>query len=132
MQKNVRLSGPGAELLRALKYDLDASDGDVVARSLEQTALERLRYHAAQHHRGASHLRSPCARRRHRMLAVRGANQGRHNRRPVLRTAYIPRILVPISVEFRWRGTGQDDGNGSTPSRSRTSCCAGASTGSKV
>ena len=52
MQKNVRLSEHGADLLRALKYDLDASDGEVIALALEQTALERLRYHAALLKRG--------------------------------------------------------------------------------
>lgn len=52
VQKNVRLSEQGAELLRALKYDLDASDGEVVALALEQKALERLRYHVAVLKRG--------------------------------------------------------------------------------
>ena len=52
VQKNVRLPEQGAELLRALKYDLDASDGEVVALALEQKALERLRYHVAILKRG--------------------------------------------------------------------------------
>jgi crotonobetainyl-CoA:carnitine CoA-transferase CaiB-like acyl-CoA transferase len=52
VQKNVRLPEQGAELLRALKYDLDASDGEVVAQALKQKALERLRYHVAVLKRG--------------------------------------------------------------------------------
>lgn len=48
VQKNMRLSEQGAELLRALKCDLEASDGEVVADSLERKALEGLRYHVAR------------------------------------------------------------------------------------
>jgi|GEM_PF-2991016 len=47
VQKNVRLSEMGAETLRALKYDLDSSDGEVVALALERKAVERLQYHDA-------------------------------------------------------------------------------------
>jgi len=52
VQKNVRLSERGAELLRALKYDLDASDGEVIAAALEDQALKRLKYHVATLKRG--------------------------------------------------------------------------------
>ncbi len=52
IQKNVRLSEREAELLRALKYDLDASDGEVIASALEQQALTRLKYHVAMLKRG--------------------------------------------------------------------------------
>ena len=52
IQKNVRLSQRGAELLRALRYDLDATDGEVIALALEQQALMRLKYHIAMLKRG--------------------------------------------------------------------------------
>ena len=47
VQKNVRLPEQSAEILRALKYDLDASDGEVVALALERKAVERLGHHAS-------------------------------------------------------------------------------------
>lgn len=52
IQKNVRLSEREAELLRALRYDLDATDGEVIALALEQQALMRLKYHVAMLKRG--------------------------------------------------------------------------------
>lgn len=47
LQKNVRLPELATEELRALKYDLDAGDGETIAQALEEKTLERLRYHAA-------------------------------------------------------------------------------------
>lgn len=46
--KNVRM-GPGAlEVLRALKYDLDESDGTIMEQALRSRAIERLYEHVAE------------------------------------------------------------------------------------
>lgn len=43
-QKNVRLPEGPVEVLRALKYDQDASDGDVIADALRTQALRRIQH----------------------------------------------------------------------------------------
>lgn len=46
--KNVRMSARAVEVLRALKYDLDESDGAIMEQALETRSLERLREHVQE------------------------------------------------------------------------------------
>ncbi len=46
--KNIWLVERGLEVLRALKYDLDESDGAIMERALETRAIERLREHVEE------------------------------------------------------------------------------------
>lgn len=44
-QKNVRLSGQATQALRALKFDLELSDGEVIEQALAALTLRRAAYH---------------------------------------------------------------------------------------
>ena len=46
--KNVRMGEMALEVLRALKYDLDESDGAIMEQALETRAVERLREHVEE------------------------------------------------------------------------------------